>query len=96
MICFGFHSLDFGSNFWSWNIRRDFLFFKDALNQSDFCDKRLKYRDFFAKITLNQSIPKDALNQSDFCDKRLKYRDFCRKNNLKSEYTYYSSMFVVM
>ena len=66
MICFGFHSLDFGSNFWSRNIRRDFLFFKDALNQSDFCDKRLKYR------------------------------DFCRKNNLKSEYTYYSSMFVVM
>ena len=66
MICFGFRSLDFVSNFWSRNIRRDFSFFKDTLNQSDFCDERLRYRGFY------------------------------RKNNLKSEYTYYSSMFVVM
>ena len=31
---------------------------EDTLNKSDFCDKRLKYRDFYRKKTLNQRLPK--------------------------------------
>ena len=34
---------------------------KDTLNKSEFCDKRLKYRGFCRKITLNQRLLRTPL-----------------------------------
>ena len=31
--------------------------FKDALNNSDFCDKRLKYKGFYRKNNLKSEFP---------------------------------------